>query len=244
MNTANLWFSLLQVTICSATSMFSKPPLFRGNRRLPNEHWKQLYSHDKWPELLISNKKTTQELLAISTKVFCKVSLWKGIVEGAEESSKGLWNMSPWFWSYLFLWTDFSEFDFPFKRGNTEPGCTHTLILTRSKSNQKGIDLPQRPRVARRWGRWGSGGGESKGAGKRRHKLQSSSRDSKRPSSPLSTAKWLSSPISYLPCKECKYVEEEKIWKHKIALWTSWNIHLGFRGLIPLSMLSIHGFWL
>lgn len=76
----------------------------------------------------LSLTKTTQALPAISTEVFCKVSLWKGIVQGADESSRGLRNMSPCFWSYLFLWTDFSEFDFPFKRGNMEPGCTHTLI--------------------------------------------------------------------------------------------------------------------
>lgn len=49
------------------------------------------------------------------------------IVLGAEESSRGLWNMSPGFWSYFFLWADFSEFGFTFKTGNTEPDSTSTL---------------------------------------------------------------------------------------------------------------------
>lgn len=62
----------------------------------------------------------------------------------------------------LFLWADFSESGFTFKRGNMEPGSTHTLThLPEGSHIEKTIELPQRPRVGMgvgEMGPWGRGG--------------------------------------------------------------------------------------
>ena len=154
----------------------------------------------------------------------------KGIVEGADESSRGLWNVSPGFWSYFFLWADFLEFDFAFKRGNTEPAFTHTLThLPEGSQIRKQLSCLRGPGLAWGWGRWGSGGGRREREGKRRRLKLQATRRAYKLLIPQSTAKWLNSPISYLPWKECGYVEKEKIWKltelhfghHETFIWDS-----------------------
>lgn len=66
----------------------------------------------------------------------------------ADESSRGLWNVSPGFWSHFFLWANFLEFDFTLKTGNMEPGSTHTLThLPEESQIRKQQSCPKGPGV-------------------------------------------------------------------------------------------------
>lgn len=86
---------------------------------------------------------------------------------GAEESSRGLWNESCGFWSYSFLWADFSEFDFTFKTGNTEPDSTHTLThLPEESQIRKQQSCPKGPGAG--LGEGNTGAAEERGEKKER----------------------------------------------------------------------------
>lgn len=56
--------------------------------------------------------------------------------------------MSPGFWSYFFLYIDFSEFDFTFKTGNIELGSIHTVShLPEENQIRKQQSCPKGPRA-------------------------------------------------------------------------------------------------
>lgn len=126
MNTASLWLSLLQVTICSANYMFSKPTPsvgakgFQTNTGDGLQPWQVTRTPYFWQE---DNSGATRNF---SQGLYCSFPL-----EGHSPREPMRAQAACGTWALVFEVTAscrlIFQFDSPFKRGNMEPGCTHTL---------------------------------------------------------------------------------------------------------------------